>query len=142
MATPREAAVSSLIPKFRVPNGGSSDSVSRTYGDRVDSLLLECIDEALTDLLGTRPREAVYDHLERNCFLARSEIPKRLDDFLSLLEDNFGKASKTIGKVIARKLHAKLDWEFIEIATFELPDYLERIKARLARESKSAALLP
>jgi hypothetical protein len=102
--------------------------------DAFDALLLESIDESLTDLLGRRAREAVYDHLERNCFLARGEIPKRLDDFFELLNNTFGKGSKTIAKVIARKLHSKLGWEFVEIPSYELCDYVHMARTRLERE--------
>lgn len=82
-----------------------------TYATNPDALLLECIDEVLADLIGRRAREAVYDHLERNLSLARNEIPQRLDDFLSVLDQTFGKGGKTIGKHIAKKLFAKLEWE-------------------------------
>jgi hypothetical protein len=102
--------------------------------DRFDALVLESIDESLTDLLGRRAREAVYDHLERNCFLARGEIPKRLDDFFELLSDTFGKGSKTIAKVIAKRLHSKLGWEFVEIPSYEFVDYIHMARTRLERE--------
>jgi hypothetical protein len=105
-----------------------------TYGSSLETLLLESIDEALTDLLGRRAREAVYDYLERNCLLARNEIPQRLDDFARLLEDTFGKGHKTIGKVIAKKLYGKLGWTFVEIPNYELIDYLSTVKSRLGRE--------
>ena len=71
--------------------------------------LLESIDEALTDLLGSRIREAVYDYLERSCSLARSDIPTRLDDFFRLLNETFGKGGSTIGKVIGKSSTQTLD---------------------------------
>jgi len=113
---------------------GPHIGVTYANGNTLDGLLLECVDEALTDLLGRRTREAIYDYLERNHSLARSEIPRHLGDFFNLLEKTFGKGSKTIGKVITKKLYAKLEWEFVEIPNFELVDHLERIRARIARE--------
>lgn len=110
-------------------------------GNTLDALLFECIDETLTDLLGRLTKEAIYDYLERNCSLARNEIPGHLDDFFNLLEKTFGKGSKTIGKVIARKLYAKLEWEFEEIPNFGFVDYLERIRGRIARELLQRAKL-
>jgi len=100
----------------------------------LDDLLLESIDQVLSDLLGTKSREAVYDHLERNYSLAREKIPKDLDRFFALLEETFGKGSKTIGKAIIRKLFEKLGWEFGEIGGFDFFDYLEAVRARIARE--------
>ena len=104
------------------------------HTDAFSALLLEAIDEALTDLLGRRAREAVYDYLERNCLVARNELPTRLEAFLTLLDDTFGKGSKTIGRVVARRLYSKLEWEFIEVPGYELVDYVEAVKARIGRE--------
>lgn len=100
----------------------------------LDDLLLESIDETLTDLLGGRSREAVYDHLVRNTSFSREKIVKHLDIFFELLESTFGKGSEVIGKVIIRKLHSKLDWEFVEVTGFRFDDYLQAIRVRIARE--------
>jgi len=77
----------------------------------IDRLLMESLDDVLADLLGKRVREAFYDHMERNYYFARDEIPKRLDDFLLLLERTFGKSGKTIEKAVAKRLYAKLGWD-------------------------------
>jgi hypothetical protein len=103
--------------------------------DALTKLLSDSIGEALTDLIGTRAREAIYDYVERNHSIARSEIPDHLDELFTLFERNFGVASKkVIGRVIAKKVYSKLDWEFYPIPNFEFNDYLEKIKTRLARE--------
>ncbi len=125
-------ALSSLEPSGLSP-------AKLTYATNLDALLLECIDEVLADLLGRRAREAVYDHLERNLFLSRNEIPQRLDDFLSVLDETFGKGGKTIGKYIAKKLYAKLDWEFADISSYGLVDFVEIVKARVEREVRKAS---
>jgi len=39
-------------------------------------LLLESIDQGLVDLLGRRARDAIYDHLERKCYMARERSHK------------------------------------------------------------------
>jgi hypothetical protein len=65
--------------------------------------------------------------------IARNEIPDRLCDFLRLLDETFGKGSRTIGKVIARKLYAKLGWEFVEISSYGLEDYLEVARVRVGK---------
>jgi len=104
----------------------------RSKTDQIDALLLESMDEALTDLLGRRTREAVYDYLERNCLVARNEIPERLDDFSKLLIETFGKGGRTIGKVIAKRLYTKLGWEFVDVHSYELVDYVMAARRRLA----------
>jgi hypothetical protein len=87
-----------------MPDGKGHYVASSVQTSPFGDLLLESIDEALTDLLGGRAREAVYDHLERNCLVARNELSSKLGTFLTLLDDTFGKGGKTIGKVVARKL--------------------------------------
>jgi hypothetical protein len=99
----------------------------------LDDLLLQSIDEVLADLLGRRTREAVYDSLERNYSLARSDIPNELNKFFGLLERNFGKGSITIGKSIIKRLYEKLDWKFADVPGFEFMDYMEAIRTRFAR---------
>ncbi len=97
-----------------------------------DNLLLESIDEALTDLVGRRAKEAVFDCLERNRSISRDEVPKRLEDLCSLLQDTFGRGSMIIGKVIAKRFYAKLRCEFVEIDGFGLRDYVKRTRMMLA----------
>jgi hypothetical protein len=84
--------------------------------------------------LGARAREAIYDYLERNCLLARNEIPSNLDAFVDVLDRTFGKGSLTIGRFVARKLFTKLDLEFTEIANFKLMDYLESARVMVRKE--------
>jgi hypothetical protein len=73
-----------------------------------DRLLLESLDDVLDDLLGKQVREVFYDHMERNYYIGREDIPKRLGDFLLILERTFGKSGKTIERTLARRLCAKL----------------------------------
>jgi hypothetical protein len=100
----------------------------------LEGLLLDSIEETLSDLLGCRAKEAVFDHLERNYFVGREETTRSLGDLFCVLEDTFGRGSKTIGKAIAKKVYFKLNWEFVDIPEYELTDYLANVKIRLARE--------
>jgi hypothetical protein len=106
---------------------------NQNHPSLVDVPLLESVDEALSDLLGSRSREAVYDYLERNCSLARNDIPTRLDDFFRLLNETFGKGGTTIGKVIAKKLYLRLGLDFVEIQSYGLMDYVETARARVEK---------
>ncbi len=99
----------------------------------VDQLLLQSIDEVLLELLGRRARDAVYDHLERNQSLAKSEIPKHVNKFVQLLDETFGKGSKTICKSIIKRMYSKLEWKFSETQDYEFMDYLDAIRARTTR---------
>ena len=126
-------------PEFP-PYGSTGEQIGlpRAYTgpNALTNLLSDSIDEALTDLLGSRARESIYDYMERNHSVARNEIPERLDDLFKLFEGYFGVKSKNvIGRVIARKVYSKLDWEFVSIPNFEFGDYLERIRTRVAKEA-------
>ena len=104
-----------------------------TTARSLDDLLLHCIDEVLADLLGRRTREAIYDCLERDHSLARSDIPKHMTLFLQLLDETFGKGSRTIWKLIIKRLYEKLEWKFYDNPGYEFIDYIEEIRAKIAK---------
>jgi hypothetical protein len=112
---------------------GHSSQPPGNCGNDLEALILESIDETLSDLLGVRAREAVYGYLERNCFMAKSEIPKSLNEFLSVLDATFGKGSKTIGIVIAKRLYTKLGLKFTQLPNAECKDYIELARAKLEK---------
>ena len=107
-----------------------SRCVPGTTARSLDDLLLLCIDEVLLGVLGRRPREAIYDFLERNHSLARIDVPNHLEEFMSLLEKLFGKGGKTIEKSIIRRLFDELDWQFENGPRFDFIDYIEAARAR------------
>ncbi len=100
----------------------------------IDDLLIESIDETLGELLGRQGRAAVYDQLVQNHYFPRREIVKNLDRFLTLLRSTFGRGSEVIGRIIMRKLHSKLQWEFIEVPGYGFNDYLQNVRLRIAKE--------
>jgi hypothetical protein len=106
----KETMVSSVAsPRLTAPRNVDV----RSHGNDLDNLLHECIDETLSEVLGPRIKEAVYDRLVRGRSVPRSEVPEHLDDLFLLLEEILGRGSKTIGRVIARKLYSKLGWQFV-----------------------------
>ena len=77
----------------------------------------------------------VYDHLARNYSLGREDLPTHMDWFLKFLESVFSSVgSRTIGRTIIRRLHDKLDWQFVLVADFDFDDYMKAINAKIARE--------
>jgi len=71
--------------------------------DDPNSLLLRCIDSGLKRY-GEGVAQVVYFRLENSNKLPKEEIPKRLDDFVSALQDMFGSGMKSISKSIAAEL--------------------------------------
>ena len=97
-------------------------------------LLLESIDNTLSDIFGTRVREALYDHLERQHRIGRTEIPDRLGEFLNSLYEAIGVGSEAVGRAIAKTMYKKLGWEFIDVRGYQLSDHWEIIKAKAIRD--------
>jgi hypothetical protein len=104
-----------------------------TTATSLEDLLLQSIDEVLADLVGRRSREAIYDCLERDRALARTDIPKHLTLFLQLLDEIFGRSSRTICKAIIKRMYEKLEWKFYDIPTYEFIDYLEELRSKIAK---------
>lgn len=100
-----------------------------------DQMLIDSVDQALGDLLGSRIRDQIYDYLAAHHNYGREEIPQRINDFYAFLENTFASGSKTIGRTIIRRLFNKLGYEFVSTPGFEFFDYLEVVKARVGREA-------
>jgi len=100
-----------------------------------DQLLIESVDQALSDLLGDRTRNQIYDFICARYNYGREEIPERIEDFYAFLENTFASGSKTVGRTIIRRLFARLGYEYVNVPGFEFFDYLEAVRARVARDT-------
>ena len=98
--------------------------------------LVDSIDTALTDLLGARTREALYDGLARELSLAREDVPAHLNEFRAVLRTTFGEAASTIESFIARRLYATLGWKFLDVAGFGLIEHFDFVKGIVERARK------
>jgi hypothetical protein len=99
----------------------------------LDSLLSDCIDQVLSDLIGNKAKEALYDYMERNYALSREGIPRDFGKFFALTEEICGSASKTIARCIMRRLWERLGWS--DMPDFVLSDFLDATRARMAKEA-------
>jgi len=77
----------------------------------LDMMLYQCVDQTLTDLLGGRVKETIFDYLERNSGLARTEISKRPNELFDLLEVAIGKTSAMVEQILVENLYLKLGWK-------------------------------
>ena len=114
---------------------GSEVKISDIAVDHNEALI-DSIDTALGDLLGTRPREAIYDHLAQQLSLAREDIPTHLDEFRAVLKASFDAAAPKIERFIARRLYATLGWQFLEMKGFGLNEHFEFVKGIVERAKK------
>ncbi len=71
-----------------------------------DNLFLNSIDDAFCSL-GERAKNSLYLHLEDDFFLAREEIPNRVEEFIKALEKIFGAAALQLELLIMQSLHQK-----------------------------------
>ena len=58
-------------------------------------ILLEAVDYGLI-VLGEIVRQAIYERIEKNHGLKRTEIPERLEAFHKALESTLGMSAKTV----------------------------------------------
>ena len=72
-----------------------------------DKLLVNAIDEALNSL-GASIRQSIYFHMETKFKVARTEIPKNLEEFQGGLEKIFGAGAQFIEILIMKNLHSKI----------------------------------
>jgi hypothetical protein len=94
-------------------------------------LLLDSVDEALTDLFGAEFREMFYRYLEERFDMMKATIPSRLNDLASVLSTTFGPTgSLVLGRAIAKRLYSKVGMGFVEKLGWTLVEYFDDVKKR------------
>jgi hypothetical protein len=101
----------------------------------VEALLGDCVDHVLSEVLGSKAREAIYDYMERNYAVAREDIPTNMSKFFALIGEAFGNGSRTIARCIVKRMWQEMGWAFTDTPGLEFWDYLEIARARMAREA-------
>jgi len=84
--------------------------------ENFDQILLDAIDEALSSL-GKNVKTTVYFQLEDIFKIKKQEIPVRISDFSSALEQLFGLGARQLEILFIKNLHAKIK------VTFKWPTY-------------------
>jgi len=122
-----------LQPSVLVVVNGKDETGAKEMGpiaDEFEYLFSECVEQALTDLLGAKVREALLDYLVRHDRLSRGNIPGHPRELTMLLDKTFGKSSITIERYIIRKLYATLKWEYEGTSNFNFDFKLQLEEAR------------
>ncbi len=107
---------------------------------RLDSLVVNSIDEVLMGVFSDQVRDAVYKKLEMTCLTRSNQIAEHLDDLSEILDETFGRASKVIQRRIAKRIIRKIGWEFVEIPEFGLLEYFEMVKSRFTKDLQSSLM--
>jgi uncharacterized protein YgbK (DUF1537 family) len=96
---------------------------------RFNEILVKSIDEAVTELLGEKGRDTLYQHLAEHYDVTRDEIPYRFDTLYAAIEQTLGdKASKILDREIAKFLSRQISVPLPDTRDYTLQTYL--LKAR------------
>jgi len=109
-------------------------SVSRKYRTDFNDLLVESVEESITEVLGFKVTSAFWYHYQAYLGITKEEMPYRLDTLFSSLKDAFGVGGETLGRHIIRKLYAKTDVPLEYVPGHPLSEYVEELKEFLAED--------
>jgi len=96
-------------------------------------ILLEAVDHGLM-VLGEIVREAIYERIEKDHGLKRTEIPERLEAFHKALESTLGMTAKTVERLVAKNLYQTLGLNFTPRPEWTLGDYVSHVKKAPVRQ--------
>jgi len=74
-------------------------------------LLLEAVDAALSPL-GDSSKQAIYFYLEKNFAVKKQDIPNKIEEFTSAIEEIFGLGAKILEIEIMKHLFVKVGSAF------------------------------
>ncbi len=93
---------------------------------------LEAVDDGLI-ILGEIVRQAIYELIEKDYGLKRTEIPERLEAFQKALRNMLGMSAKTVERLIAKNLYQRLGLNFTPRPEWTLGDYISHMKEASVR---------
>lgn len=98
---------------------------------RLDDLLLEVLDETMSQVFKEPGTKAIYNFLENNAQLKREDIAEKPDVFSAALERLLGSGAPVIEKLILKNLHLKLGFKLEEKEGYEFSDYINELRKRI-----------
>lgn len=97
-------------------------------------MLIESVQETITDVLGASVIPAIWYHYQVFFSITRDKIPYRLDALFSSLKKTFGIGGETLGRIIIKKLYAKAEVPLNYVPQRPFTDYVEELKQILAKD--------
>jgi len=92
---------------LKTARGVKRELAKQSQHDNFDQILLDAIDEALSSL-GENVMATVYFQLEDLFKIKKQEIPFRISDFSSALEQLFGLGARQLEIMFIKNLHDKI----------------------------------
>lgn len=84
-----------------------------------DDLVLETMDETLTQVLGQSATNVIFFHLERQMRVRKEEFPRNVGGFCSCLTEILGLGAPVLEDLILKRLCSKLQIQYDSKLTFE-----------------------
>jgi len=109
--------------------------VSREF----DALLLDVVDETLTQIFRDVGVRVIYASFEQNCQLKREEIPERPDAFTVCLGKLLTSAALVIEKLIVKNLYRKCGVEYVESTIFNFSGRVKELKKMCVMKEKESS---
>ena len=107
---------------------------ARKHRTDFNNLLVDSVGEAITDVLGAKVTTAFWQHIQAYLGITKEEMPYRLDTLFSALKDAFGVGGDTLGRLILKKLYAKVGLPLEYTPDRPLVQYVEELKEYLAKD--------
>jgi hypothetical protein len=85
--------------------------VEKRDDSSLNSMVYQCVDKTLTDLLGCQVKETMFDYLERERGLPSTEMLMRPNELSELLELALGKTGAMVERILVENLYLKLGWK-------------------------------
>ena len=102
-----------------------------TTKNKLDKLLIKCVDGALKEIFGEAGARIIYDYLQDNHSLKREEIPKRLEDFERGLEKILSSGAWVMERVALKNLYSDFGLEYRNKVNCTFVDHVAQLKTQL-----------
>jgi hypothetical protein len=129
---------------LKTARGAKRQLAKQSQHENFDQILLDAIDDALSSL-GENLKVSIYFHLEDLFKIRKQEIPSRISDFSSALEQIFGLGARHLEILFIKNLHAKIKvtckWPTYEwpLSKWIVPEMTFQEYVRLMRQNFNAA---
>ena len=111
----------------------SNEDERKRLKSQLDATILEAVDESLA-AFGESVKQGVYFYLENKYHIEKQDIPSKIDEFASGIEEVFGIGAKLIEMKIMQTLYAKVNGFLYVPKRDELvfKDYVETVRCFLS----------
>ncbi len=102
-----------------------------TEKNKLDELLIKCVDEALKEIFGETGARIIYDYLQNNHSLKREEIPERLEDLERGLEKILSSGAWVTERMALKNLYSDFGLEYRNKVSYTFVDHVAKLKTQL-----------